>query len=173
MNIQASPSAGVPVVNQALEPTWVRNGSASTQKAYQAALSFEQTLVEQLAHSLTATSGLGGESQEGEAGAEEGGSGSSMAGASQLSSMLPQALASGVMNAGGLGLAAELTKGLQSAQGAAPQQAGGGADLPSTPGGGSQTNAVSPVLASAQTSSGAAVDATGGASSADTGGTSA
>jgi hypothetical protein len=142
MNIQASPgSTGVPVVNQALEPTWVRNGSSSTQKAYQAALSFEQTLVEQLAHSLTTSSGLGGESsQEGEAGAEEGGS--SMAGASQLSSTLPQALASGVMNAGGLGLAAELTKGLQGTQGAAPQ-----------------------------TSSGAAMGTTGGADAADTGGT--
>ena len=149
MNVEASPSAGVPVVNQALEPSWVRNGSASTQKAYQAALSFEQTLVEQLAHSLTASGGLGGESsQEGEAGAEEGGS--SMAGANELSSTLPQALASGVMNAGGLGLAAELTKGLQGAQGAAPQQTSG---------------------ADSQTSSGAAMGATGGADAADTGGT--
>jgi hypothetical protein len=119
-----SAATGLPVVNQALEPAWVRDGSASTQKAYQAALSFEQTLVEQLAHSLTATSGLGGESQEGEAGTEEGGS--SMAGASQLSSMLPQALASGVMNAGGLGLAAQMTHDLAGTDTAAQTKVTGG-----------------------------------------------
>jgi hypothetical protein len=158
MNIGGSlGSTGGPVVNQALEPTWVRNGSASTQKAYAAALSFEQTLVEQLARSLTATSGLGGESSpEGEAGGEQGGS--STAGNGELSSMLPQALASGVMNAGGLGLAAELTKGLQGAQGI-PQQASAG------PG---QSGA-----ASGQTSPGAAIGATGGGAAADSGGTSA
>ncbi len=167
MSIPAAPATAgaplvnhTPVVNQALEPTWVRNGSASTQRAYQAALSFEQTLVEQLAHSLTATSGLGGESSaEGEEGGE--GGGSSTAGSGELSSMLPQALASGVMNAGGLGLAAELTKGLQGAQGA-PQQASAGAGQSSAAGG-----------AGGQTSPGAAMGATGGAAAADAGGTSA
>jgi Rod binding domain-containing protein len=113
----ATGSSGLPVVNQALEPEWVRHGSATTQKAYESALSFEQTLVEQLSQSLANTSGLGEDSsQEGEAG--EGGS--SGGGDSQLSSMLPQALTASVMNAGGLGLAAELTRSLQSS-GTAPQ----------------------------------------------------
>jgi Rod binding domain-containing protein len=118
-----SAATGLPVVNQALEPSWVRNGSASTQKAYDAALSFEQTLVEQLARSLTATSGLDGESsQEGETGSEEG------ANSDQLSSLLPQALSSGVMNAGGLGLAAQLTRDLQGTAGATdPTSTGGSA----------------------------------------------
>ena len=90
--LDATATTGLPVVNQALEPEWVRHGSAATQKAYETALSFEQTLVEQLSQSLTATSGLGGESsQEGESGSEEGGSAAAGAN-SQLSSMLPQAL---------------------------------------------------------------------------------
>lgn len=175
MSIPAVPTAAgaptvnhAPVVNQALEPAWVRNGSASTQRAYQAALSFEQTLVEQLAHSLDATSGLGGESSaEGEAGGE--GGGSSMAGSGELSSMLPQALASGVMNAGGLGLAAQLTKGLQSAQGTAPQQTtaeGSGAAIGTS----EQSGAA---IGGGQTSPGAAMGTTGGANAADAGGTSA
>lgn len=113
-----SATTGLPVVNQALEPAWVRDGSASTQKAYASALSFEQTLVEQLSQTLTATSGLEGESSSGEseASSEEGASASG-AGDSQLSSLLPQALSSGVMHAGGLGLAAQMTRDLE---GAAP-----------------------------------------------------
>jgi hypothetical protein len=129
MSIQAAsasttPAAttGAPVVNQALEPTWVRHGSAATQKAYAAALSFEQTLVEQLAKSLSETSGLTGESsQEGEAG-----SGGSDAGASQLSSMLPQSLTASVMDAGGLGMAAQMTSQFEGVQAGAQAQASGG-----------------------------------------------
>jgi Rod binding domain-containing protein len=111
----ALPSSGLPLVNQALEPAWVRHGSASTQKSYQTALAFEQMLVEQLSQSLTATSGLGGEAGQGGESSSEGGS--EATGSSPLSSMLPQALTSGVMNAGGLGLAAQMTHQLASAAG--------------------------------------------------------
>ncbi|MHB8240706.1 MAG: hypothetical protein ACYDHN_01825 [Solirubrobacteraceae bacterium] len=104
----ATGSTGLPVVNQATEPTWVRQGSSATQQDYATALAFERVLVEQLTKSLAATSGFGGEpSEEGET--ESGGS-------SELSSMLPQALSSGVMNAGGLGLAAQLTREIQGTQ---------------------------------------------------------
>jgi Rod binding domain-containing protein len=120
----ATPAAtGLPVVNQALEPAWVRHGSASTQKAYESALAFEQSLVEQLAKSLADTSGLSGEgSQEG---GESGGEGSS-AGSSQLSSMLPQALTSSVMDGGGLGMAAQMTRQLEGVQAPAAARASGG-----------------------------------------------
>lgn len=115
------PSSGLPTVNQTLEPAWVRKGSAATQKAYETALAFEQMLVEELSQSLTASSGLGGESgAEGES--LEGSSGSGGA-SGPLSSMLPQALTSGVMSAGGLGLAAQMTRQLA---GAAAQGAGVG-----------------------------------------------
>ncbi len=117
----ASAAAGQPVVNQALEPAWVRHGSASTQKAYESALAFEQSLVEQLAKSLADTSGLGGEGsrEEGESGAED-------AGASQLSSTLPQALTGSVMDAGGLGLAAQMTRQLEDFQATTQTHASGG-----------------------------------------------
>jgi Rod binding domain-containing protein len=117
MSVQPTPATGLPVVDQALEPKWVRDGSAATQSAYDSAIAFEQTLVEQLSKSLTAGSGLGGESaQEGSGGSEEGGSASGDAGASELSSMLPQALATSVMDAGGLGLAAQMTQQLAGVQ---------------------------------------------------------
>ncbi|HLL92663.1 MAG TPA: hypothetical protein VK252_06955 [Solirubrobacteraceae bacterium] len=128
MSIGASTGAtGLPAVNQAVEPAWVRHGSASTQKAYEAALSFEETLVEQLSRSLTATSGLDGESsQEGESSSEAGGTSAAGANSGELSSLLPQALTTGVMRAGGLGLAAQMTRELQGAQGAAQRPATGG-----------------------------------------------
>ena len=107
-------AAGLPAVNQALEPAWVRRGSAATQKTYQTALAFEETLVNELSQALTAASGLGeGTSQEGESGAEDGGASGSEATPAGLSSMLPQALSQGVMSAGGLGLAAQLTRDMQ------------------------------------------------------------
>jgi Rod binding domain-containing protein len=117
-------SAGLPPVNQALEPAWVRHGSAATQKAYESALAFEQTLVEQLSQSLTSASGLGGESsQEGESGSEEGDASGGGAGESQISSSLPQALTASVMHGGGLGLAAQLTRQFDAAGAAAQAQA--------------------------------------------------
>jgi hypothetical protein len=126
MTVAGASSIGLPAVNQALEPDWVRHGSASTQKDYETALAFEQTLVEQLSQSLTASSGLEGESsQEDEAGSESGSS-SFGAGDSQLSSLLPQALTGGVMHAGGLGLAAQLTQELAGTQGAQQARAAGG-----------------------------------------------
>ena len=121
-SVSGLPASGLPpIVNQTLEPAWVRKGSAATQKAYETALAFEQMLVEELSQSLTATSGLGGESGA-ESESPEGSSGSGGA-SGPLSSMLPQALTSGVMSAGGLGLAAQMTSQLA---GAAAQGVGEG-----------------------------------------------
>jgi hypothetical protein len=124
-NAATTAAVAPPAVNQALEPEWVRHGSPATQKAYQSALAFEQTLVEQLSKSLTTTSGLGGESGEGESGSEEGGSSAAGAGDSQLASMLPQALTASVMNAGGLGMAAQMTRELEGVHAAAAHANGG------------------------------------------------
>jgi hypothetical protein len=131
----ATGSTSLPAVNQALEPAWIRRGSTATQKAYTSALAFEQTLVEQLSQSLASTSGLDSEpSQLGGSGSEEAGSSSGEAGDSQLSSMLPQALTASVMNAGGLGLAAQMTRELEAAGGATQAQASGGTTPASTGG---------------------------------------
>ncbi len=110
MNVPAVNPGGLPpTVNQALEPAWVRHGSAAIRQDYESAMAFEQTLVEQLSRTLSASTGAEGESSDEAEG--EGGS-PPAAGAGALSAMLPQALATGVMNAGGLGLAAQLTQSL-------------------------------------------------------------
>jgi len=98
-----SPAAGLPVRTPALEPAWVRHGSATVKKEYAAALQFEQMLLTQLASSVAKSAEPGGEGSEAEGASSE-------PGASVYSSMLPQALASGVLSGGGLGLAAELTR---------------------------------------------------------------
>jgi Rod binding domain-containing protein len=128
MSTSLEGATGLPVVNQALEPEWVRHGSASTQKAYETALEFEQTLVEQLSKSMAASSGLGGESSQEEGAGEEGGSSASD---SEISSMLPQALTSSVMSAGGLGLAAQLSHQIEGL-GAGAQAHASGATSPNT-----------------------------------------
>jgi hypothetical protein len=115
--VAGSVSAGLPARSSALEPEWVRKGSPALQKQYAAALQFEQMLVAQLAGALTQNGELGG------AGGEEGGAGGEP-GASIYSSMLPQALASGVVNGGGLGLAAQLTGELAGPGTGAPAPAG-------------------------------------------------
>src|ERR1700753_1315303 len=85
-------------------PEWVRKGSPELQRDYALGLQFEQMLTQQLAGALTASAGLEG----GGSGEEEGSAG--QAGSGMLSSMLPGALASGVAQGGGLGLAAELAR---------------------------------------------------------------
>lgn len=102
---------------QVSEPAWVRNGSAQVQREYALGLEFERLLVQQLASTVTETTGPAGEG--------EGQEGSSGGATGVLSSMLPGALADGVVNGGGLGLAAELTKGLGGTAGASPHVAAG------------------------------------------------
>ena len=111
-------NAGLPVRTPALEPAWVRKGSAAVQKQYAVALEFEQMLLTQLASALTQGGELGGASSGGEGGSE------AEPGASIYTSMLPQALASGVVNGGGLGLAEQLTR--QLAGNLTPTGAAGG-----------------------------------------------
>lgn len=122
----SSTTSGLPLVDQALEPASVREGSPARQQAYARALDFESMLVQQLSQSLVATSGLGEESEAGSesstggeaTGASSGlGSASSAgfggAGGGALSSLLPEALSNGVMSQGGLGLATQLMNDLE------------------------------------------------------------
>jgi hypothetical protein len=121
---------GVPVANRALEPAWVRHGSAATQRDYETALAFERVLVEELTKTMSAAAGLGGEgSSEGEGESQDGGG---SAGTGVISSLLPQALAGGVVQAGGLGLAPQLTRELEGVHGAAAGRPGT-AHAPSAP----------------------------------------
>jgi hypothetical protein len=82
-------SAGLPPVDQALLPAAVRSAPRAEQQAYEAALGFERVLVGQLANQL----------QESTGGEDSG----------PYASLVPSALADGIMAAGGLGLAEPLS----------------------------------------------------------------
>jgi Rod binding domain-containing protein len=124
MSAPGSESVGAPLAAAQLsEPAWVRNGSAQVQREYALGLEFERLLVQQLATSMTETTEPSGEGEE----RQQGGSGGAT---SVLSSMLPGALAQGAVNGGGLGLAAELTRGLEGTTGAA---SGAATSAPSGP----------------------------------------
>jgi Rod binding domain-containing protein len=159
VNVPAATPTGLPVVNQALEPSWVRHGSATVQRDYQSALTFEQTLVEQLSQTMSSASTEGESSGEGEAG-EGGASGA-------LSSQLPQALSAGIMSAGGLGLAAQLTRGLEgigamkagSAAGAIPS--GGGSSAASSSAAAATTAPAAPAAAVSPLSGGTGAESAG------------
>jgi hypothetical protein len=108
-SLDASLPAGVAPVNQALEPGWVRNGTAATQQTYQTALAFEEMLLEQLSGALT-QDGLEGEGEEASLTGEEG---APKLGGGLSSSLMTQALSQGLAAGGGLGVADELTRELQ------------------------------------------------------------
>lgn len=84
-------------IDNALLPADIRAAAPERQDAYRAALGFEQLLVQQLAQSLSRSTGeaLGGDSP--------------------YASLLPDALADGVMQSGGLGLARQLTDAMERA----------------------------------------------------------
>lgn len=82
--------AGIPPVDQALLPADIRSAPPARRNAYEAGLGFERLLVGQLATSLA------GSAQD------------AFGGDSPYASMLPDALADGVMDGGGLGLARQL-----------------------------------------------------------------
>lgn len=88
--------AGLPPIDRAQLPADVRTAPPARRDAYTAALGFERMLVQQLAESLTATSGdeaIGGDSP--------------------YASLLPEALADSVMASGGLGLARQIADAIE------------------------------------------------------------
>jgi hypothetical protein len=110
-------SGGLPPINPATEPADIRNGGPTAQKAYQEALGFEDILVNQLSQELASTVSSPGDSLDsGTSGDSSGSSGSSGGilgsdpSTSAFSNMIPQALTSSIMSAGGLGIAARLAE---------------------------------------------------------------
>jgi Rod binding domain-containing protein len=111
-------TSSLPPINPALEPAAIRNGNQKAKQAYQVGLAFEQMLVDQLAQQLASTSGLDGSSGDGSSGDGSAGSGgSSDPATSMYAQMLPDALTSGVMSSGGLGVAAQIAQSLDPALG--------------------------------------------------------
>jgi Rod binding domain-containing protein len=106
----------LPPIDSALIPASVRDAGPKAQKLYTAALSFEQQLTQQLAQSLTSTlqdPSAGTDGTDGTDGSD-GSDDSSGADSSttMLQQMLPDALAQGMTQAGGLGLAQQLYEAL-------------------------------------------------------------
>lgn len=81
----------LPVVDQSLLPADIRSASTQVKQQYQAALSFEQSLVSELTKSLSATAG---DSMDG----------------SPYAQLLPDALSDAITQAGGLGLARQMVE---------------------------------------------------------------
>jgi Rod binding domain-containing protein len=95
--------AGLPPVDRSQLPADIRSASPARQDAYTAALGFERLLVQQLTESLAATSrdALGGDSP--------------------YASLLPDAMADGVMASGGLGLARQIADAIEPATAREPK----------------------------------------------------
>lgn len=127
-------SAGTAPINPALEPASVRNGPPAAKQAYQVALSFEQLLVSQLtqelAKSVTGSSDASssdGSSSDGSSSDPSSSTASGLMGSdptsSAYASMLPQALTTSIMSAGGLGIAQQVATAIDPALGASQASA--------------------------------------------------
>jgi Rod binding domain-containing protein len=95
-------AGALPSIDPALMPASVRSAGPEARKLYSVALSFEQLLTRQVAQALAST--LHG---PGDTGGDTGGSGGD-ASTRMVEQMLPTALAQGMTQAGGLGLAEQL-----------------------------------------------------------------
>lgn len=102
-------------VDQALLPDSIRNGTPEQKQAYTSALGFEQMLVDQLSQALASSAspdGSSSDSGDGSGSDSDSSSGSLLSGSDPASStyaqLLPTALTSSVMSAGGLGIAQQL-----------------------------------------------------------------
>lgn len=109
-------------IDTSLMPASVQQAGPKAQQLYATALQFEQLLVQQLAQQLQDTTDPSGSSD-----------GSSDGATSLYTQMLPSALAQGITNDGGLGLANELYQSLAAAQGISTTPAPTGQASPAAP----------------------------------------
>lgn len=113
-------------IDQALLPDSIRNGTPAQKQAYMQALGFEQMLVDQVSQALASSASPDG-SASSDSGDDSGsGSGSLLGGSDPASStyaqLLPTALSSSVMSAGGLGVAQQLATELDPAAFSSPSK---------------------------------------------------
>jgi Rod binding domain-containing protein len=95
-------------IDSSLLPASVRQAGPQAQQLYTTALQFEQLLVEQLSQQLQQTDGSDG---------SDGSDGTT----ALYQQMLPGAMAQGITDSGGIGLANELYRSLAAAQGISTQ----------------------------------------------------
>lgn len=109
--------AGIPNLNVADIPANIRGGDSKAMKAYSEGLAFEDMLVGELTQQLSKTM-YGGEGLDGSSsgdGADGASGGGLLSGAGAYSSLIPQALSSSIMSAGGLGIADQIAEELDPA----------------------------------------------------------
>ncbi len=121
-------TSGLPPIDASQLPADVRTASPARQSAYEAGLGFEQMLVQQLSQSLTDSSDDATSSSDDSTGASDG-----LGSDSPYSSLLPDALTSGVMDAGGLGLARQLMDAIAPPAPAAPTTTAPATTTPTSP----------------------------------------
>jgi Rod binding domain-containing protein len=108
--VTIDPTGALPAVPDTALPADVRNGSTADKQTYQAALAFERELLSQMMQALTATTQTGSSDD----GSDDGtGDGSTDAATSTYQQMLPDQMASAVVNGGGTGLAENLYRALR------------------------------------------------------------
>jgi Rod binding domain-containing protein len=99
----------LPPIDASVLPAEVRNGTPAQKKNYQAALSFERVLVQQLTKSMVDTTKTDGSGDD----SDDSGDAATSAATSTYQAMLPDALADGITSAGGLGLAQQIYQGMK------------------------------------------------------------
>jgi hypothetical protein len=103
---------GLPTISDTLLPASVRNGSQDDKDSYKTAMGFEQMLVGQLVQTMAGSGGATGtgDDDSGDTALDT----SDPMTSGPFSGQMQDALSSAVMSAGGLGLAAQIYKGMQS-----------------------------------------------------------
>jgi Rod binding domain-containing protein len=118
LSVPGISGGALPPIDQANEPSVIRNGDATAKKAYQVGLSFEQVFVDQLTQELAST--VSNPSGDGSSDGSSDSSGSSGlmggdAASSAYANMLPQTLTSSIMSGGGTGIALQIARSLDPA----------------------------------------------------------
>jgi Rod binding domain-containing protein len=96
--------SGLPPIDQSLLPAEVRNGTAKDKQTYAAALGFERTLMNELTKAMADTA-KPIESDDSSDSGDDSSSSSQDSATSMYMDMLPDQLANGLVQNGGLGLA--------------------------------------------------------------------
>ncbi len=104
------PTGALPVVPDTALPADVRNGSDADKQTYSAALAFERELLSQMMQALTDTTQAGSDDGSDDDGSTDTGTD---AATSTYQQMLPDQMASAVVNGGGTGLAENLYRALR------------------------------------------------------------
>jgi hypothetical protein len=105
---------GLPTISDTLLPASVRNGSQDDKDKYKTAMGFEQMLVGQLVQTMVGSDGAANTSTGDDDSDDTALDMSDPMSSGPFSGQMQDALSSALMSAGGLGLAGQIYKGMQS-----------------------------------------------------------